>query len=70
MFVSELIKKLQEYPQIDPVSLRQIGDNKIIMVVVGHEFDPVFQCYLPLPSGFTDSDESRPNAPRDVGDTP
>ena len=48
MTVKDLIEKLQEYPINSNLDVRLVGGGKkIILVVDGHELDPIFQIKNP-----------------------
>lgn len=59
MTVAELIEKLREYPIDSELDCRMVAgaalmptDGKIILVVEGHELDPVCQIKGPFQSGY------------------
>ena len=62
MTVAELIAKLQEYPTDQELDIRDVGVvhkgvdcPKLILVVHGHEMDPVFQFTGPFQRGYGSS---------------
>ena len=59
MKVAELIEKLQEYPMDGELGMSDVGvvhegvdKPKMILVVIGHELDPVFQFTGPFHRGY------------------
>lgn len=53
MTTKELIEKLRDYPADADVYLRTAGkEGKMILVVDGHELDPVFQAMPPFLHGY------------------
>jgi hypothetical protein len=62
MTVAELIEKLREYPMDAELGCRDVSAShpKLILVVSGHELDPVFQFTGPFQRGYGPKSTEKP----------